>query len=77
MVLCPSATQDQLAQESAVSPGPLSRTAALCGEPNCPGLHQDSVLGPAMGQRHVASGIWSLGDLIRKQALERERGLAT
>lgn len=27
-----------------------------------------------MGQRHVASGIWSLGDLIRKQALrERER----
>lgn len=22
-----------------------------------------------MGQRHVASGIWSLGDLIRKQAL--------
>lgn len=26
-----------------------------------------------MGQGHVASGIWSLGDLIRKEASERER----
>lgn len=60
MVLCPSAIQDQAAQERAVSPGPLFRAAALCGEPNCPGLHQDSILGPAMGQGHVASGIWSL-----------------
>lgn len=74
MERCPSAEGPGWTGKRPGSPGPLSRAAALCGEPNCPGLHQDPSVGPAMGQGHVANGIWNLGDLMRKQALG-EKGL--
>lgn len=54
------------------SPGPLSRAAALEGELNCSGLHQDPSVGPATAQGRVANGIWNPRELMKRQALERE-----
>lgn len=41
--------------------------------PYCLGQpHQNASVGPAVDQGHEASGIWSLRELMKQQALERE-----